>query len=182
MRRQIGEERKEVYGRQRDSRERSQGSATHGIHGEIRSELNRICSVPADSANVATMRELYVRACVSNEHFHLPFSGARRCTFFPHLAPGLIPRLIAHAEQTIFFFYYFVRVRIVCFVSIKSPALAAVGRASYGDRNIPKKLNRENPNRTPSAPKFNIRKNLETLSEILARIEQNCDIQLRDLE
>jgi len=86
MRKQIGEERKEVHGRQRDCRERSQGSAAHGIHVEIRSELNRICSVPADSANVATMRELYMRACVSNEHFHLPFPGTR-CTFFSPSCP-----------------------------------------------------------------------------------------------
>lgn len=39
--------------------------------------------------------------------------------YFFLLTRQLIPRLIAHAEQTIFFFYYFVRVRVVRFVSIK---------------------------------------------------------------
>lgn len=64
--------RKRGRGRERQrERERSRGSATHGIHSKIRSELNWICSVPADSANVATMRELYVRACVSNRRTRL---------------------------------------------------------------------------------------------------------------
>jgi len=40
--------------------------------------------------------------------------------FFPRPARGLIPRLIAHAEQTIFFFYYFVLVRIVCLLRRRS--------------------------------------------------------------
>lgn len=131
----------------RDSRERSQGSATHGIHVEIRSELNRICSVPADSANAATMRELYVRArvfptCIST--YLLPDT---RCIFSPLLARGLIPRLIAHAEQTIFFFYYSSRIRIVCFVSIKFPARAPPpGRPPSGQK-IRRNRNREDPNR-----------------------------------
>lgn len=114
--------------------ERSRGSVTHGIHAEIRSELNRICSVPVDSANAATMRELYLRLCVcicvlpTNILPPPPARPPRRHIFFL-LARGLIPRLIARAEQTIFFFYYFVRVRIVCFVSIKSPAhVLPVGR------------------------------------------------------
>lgn len=80
------------------------------------------------------MRELYVRACVSNEHFHLPLPGTR-CTFFPLLARGLIPRLIAHAEQTIFFFYYSISASVsVCFVSIKFPA--RVGRPWWCGQKI----------------------------------------------
>lgn len=70
------------------------------------------------------MRELYVRARVFPTSISTYLSPALGVTFFfPLLARGLIPRLIAHAEQTIFFFYYFVRVRIVRFVSIKFPAL-----------------------------------------------------------
>lgn len=52
---------------------RSRGSVTHGIHVEIRSELNRICSVPADSANAPTIRELYARLCVYFQRAFPPF-------------------------------------------------------------------------------------------------------------
>lgn len=89
--------------------------------------------------------ENFTCARVSNEHFHLPFPR-HSVYFFPLLARGLIPRLIAHAEQTIFFFYYFVRVRMFRFNKIARPR----HRSTIVRPKHSKKLNREDPNRIES--------------------------------
>lgn len=119
------------------------------------------------------MRELYVRAC--SQRAFPPTYPRYSVYFFPLLIRGLIPRLIAHAEQTIFFFYYFTRVPIVCFVSIKFPALA-VDRPSRGQkirRNWTVRIRIE-----LNVPKFNNRKNLVLSKNRSAWIEKwfNCVI------
>lgn len=94
--------------------------------------------------------------------------------FSPLLIRGLIPRLIAHAEQTIFFFYYFTRVPIVCFVSIKFPALAVDQKIR---RNWTVRIRIElNP------PEFNNRKNLVLSQNRSAWIEELFNYVIIHLE
>jgi len=95
--------------------------------------------------------------------------------FFPLFARGLIPRLIAHAEQTVFFFYYFIHVRIVCFVSMKLPSLSV--DSSCGGRKIQRNCRIARIRIEPNAPKFSIRKNLDIpryRNTILAWIKKLC--------